>query len=120
MTNRRDDSFVAVTRLIDERSVAALHLLFDHATPTDAMIGQLAIPLVVIKSHLTRFEILFRSFAFAPSLSAVKLIKLAFRFRVPGIEQLACVATLRLAIAFTLGQHFFSKFARVFLILFVR
>src|SRR6476620_4718572 len=98
MTNRRHDTSVALAGIIDEIAAAALHLLFDHATPTDAMIDQLAVPLVVIESNLALFESLFGRLAITKGFAAVQLVEFAFAFGVPGIEQFARVASLGLAI----------------------
>ena len=67
MTNRRDDAFVTLARVVDEIAAAALHFLFDYATPADSMIYQFAVPLVIIESDLALFESLLRRFAFAPA-----------------------------------------------------
>src|ERR1051325_6469184 len=102
MPNRRDDALVTVASFIDERAIATLHFLFNHAAPADAMVSQLAIPLVVIERDLAGFQILLRRVGFAPRLAAVQFIELALCVGVPRIEQFTGVAALRLAIAFTL------------------
>src|ERR1041384_5544253 len=101
-------------------NVAALHFLFNHATPPDAMIRQLAIPFVVIECDFAFFQTLLRSFAFAPGFAAVELVEFAFSFCIPRIEQFARVTALRLAVAFALREHLFGQFAGIFLLLLVR
>ena len=106
---------VAFARLIDKRAIAALHFLFHHAAPADAMVGQLAIPLVVVERHLTFFQVLLRRLGLAPRFAAFQFVGFAFAVGVPGIEEFARVATLRLAIASRCGLNIcFGEFACVF------
>src|ERR1051325_8959202 len=62
------------------------------------MVGQFAIPLVIVVRHLAWFDCLFGKFAFAPAFGAGQLIRFAGIVGfVPGGEQLARVAALWLA-----------------------
>ena len=79
-------------------AIAMLHAFFDHAAPAQAMIGQLAIPLVVVVSHFAFFNRLLRQFGFGPGFGAREFVRLAFAVGiVPGVEKLARVAPLRLS-----------------------
>src|SRR6185437_16689959 len=84
-------------------AVAMLHLLLDHAAPAEPMIGQLAVPLVVVVGHFTFTERLLGRLGFGPCVSASEFVRIAFLRRiVPRIEQLARVTTLRLPISLLL------------------
>src|SRR6185312_13614577 len=58
MTNRRDDALVTFASLFDEVAVAVFDLLFDDSTPTQTMIGELAVPLIVIECDFASFQFL--------------------------------------------------------------
>src|SRR5262245_52254118 len=77
MPNRRNDAFVSLPRVVNERAIAALHFLFNHAAPADAMIRQLAVPFIVIERDLAFFQALLWRFAFTPGFAAIEFIKLA-------------------------------------------
>ena len=107
---------MAFARFIDKVAAAMLHFLFHHATPADAMIGQLAVPLVVVERDFAFFQILLRT---SPSLQASlpsSSSNSPSAFGVPGIEQFARVAPLRLSIGLTLRSSSLGHPARVFLI----
>src|SRR5689334_17466806 len=79
------------------------YLLLDHATPTETMIGQLAVPLVVVVSHFTLSEHLLGRHGFGPCVSAGKLAGLTFlRWIVPRTKQFARITTLGLTISLLL------------------
>ena len=108
-----------IARVIDKGPVAALHALFDHAAPGDAMIHQLAVPFVVVESNFAGFQVLFGNFTFTPGLAALKFVEFTFSVGVPRIEKLARVAPLRLSIRFALSAHLFGELTCIFLIKFI-
>jgi hypothetical protein len=54
ITDRRDNSSVAIARVFDKIGVPAPHMLFNHATPINASVRQISVPFVVIISHVAR------------------------------------------------------------------
>ena len=77
MPYRRNHTLVPLFRLIDKAAVAVLHLLLDNATPAKAMIGQLAIPLIVVVRNFSFREDLLRRLSFRPCFRAGELIRIA-------------------------------------------
>jgi len=116
MANRRDDAFITLARFVNEFAIAALHFLFNHTTPPDTMIRQLAIPFVVIEGDFAFLQTLLRRFSFAPRFAAVEFVEFAFGLRVPRIEKFARITALWLAIGISLGEHLFRRLARFFLV----
>src|ERR1043165_7167415 len=107
MPDRRDDALVSLFRLIDKVTIAMLHLFLDDATPAQPVIGQFAIPLVVVVSNFAFREDLLRSFSFGPAFGASEFVRFAFRRRIiPGVEQLARITTLRCLLSLPLLHSF--------------
>ena len=100
MSDGRDYAAVAVTRLVDKRAISMLDLFFDHAAPAESMIGELAVPLIVIVGHFTIFQVLFRALSLYPGFGTLELVGVSLRARVvPGVKEFARIAPLRFKIA---------------------
>src|SRR5678815_2402443 len=98
---------MAFTSLIHKRAIPVLHALLDYATPTKAMIRQLSVPLVVVVSDFAFEQLEFGAFAFSPHFAALEFIGFALRVRVgPCIEELARIASLRLALVRAVAHRF--------------
>src|SRR6185436_3638890 len=103
MAYRRDDTLVSLFCMFDEIAIAMLHFLLDDATPAKSMIRELAIPLVVVESDFTLDQHLLGRLALGPGFGAHQIVRFAFHRRiVPGIEQLARIATFRHAFSLSL------------------
>src|SRR6185295_11544230 len=97
VANGRNDSAVPLACLLDKLAIAVFHLFLNHAAPTQTMVRQFAVPLVVVISNLALFDCLFWKLAFGPAFGAGKFIGFTFAvWIVPGTEQIARVAALRI------------------------
>src|SRR5437660_5266580 len=107
MTDRRDDSLVPFTSLLDEGFFTTLHALFDHPAPAESMVRQFSVPFVIGERDLALLQILLGRLRFEPRFGAVDLVGLAFDiWVVPGVEKLTRVAALRHPLRAILAELF--------------